>query len=132
MSREIKFRAWYKHTKEMLEVLEIKLKTHPHMHLTLDGKSPIHYFGVGDNCVLMQYIGLKDKNGKEGYKDDLVKMFGRSLYQIVWNNDYARFQLELVKGEELIKVYSMDMLQYSEIVGSIYENPELLNEGKHE
>lgn len=92
------------------------------------------YLPNGGNIdeYLQQYTGLQDKNGKEGYKDDLVKMFDRSLFQIVWDDYYARFQLELVKGQELKKIYAMDMLQFGEIVGNIYEHEDLVKEGKNE
>lgn len=125
--RELKFRAWtgkqmmYQDNQYLASfirrfVLQICLE---------HGSTQQHesYLPNGGNIdeYLQQYTGLKDKNEKDGYQDDLVKMFDRSLFRVVWSNNYAQFQLELIKGEELIKVYNMDMLQYSEIVGNIYE-----------
>lgn len=79
-----------------------------------------------DMYEIVQYTGLKDKNGEEGYCHDLVKLFDRSIFEIVWDDDYASFYLKLIKGDELINKHNMLQLRYGEIIGNIYENPELL------
>ena len=79
----------------------------------------------------MQYTGLKDKNGKEIYKDDLVTaLFYEEkepfLYHIVWNPKRGGFVLQ--KMDQEFGGYPLDMhgLHDIEIIGNIYENPELL------
>lgn len=131
--REHKYRAWHKQEQKMYEVSSIYFGVqygmgHSDRSNLVDLRDKSKSYREGEYIELMEYTGLKDKHGKEGYKDDLVKMFDRSLFQIVWNDHYARFQLELVKGEEIKKVYDMGMLQMGEIIGNIYEQPELLNE----
>jgi hypothetical protein len=76
-----------------------------------------------DNLVVMQYTDLKDKNGKEIYEGDVYEMSG-------FPNDEGQMQMEKheVKWPEfLIDWYSPKDKQLDiEIIGNIYENPELL------
>lgn len=136
---ELEYRAWYKHTKEMLEVLEIRLKTSPYMHLVLADKSPIHYFGVGDNCFLMQYVGFNDKNGKKIFKDDILQdVFGHRMRAVCFTDKshvISGFTLTPIRDDSLLTGYSVvdsSWLSIAEIIGNVHENPELLNEGKSE
>ncbi len=76
--------------------------------------------------VLMQYTGLKDKNGKEIYEGDLVKVEGAGgePLQIVWNTTQlcgfayqaGAFYHGFIEPDDSI-----------EVIGNIYENPELLS-----
>jgi hypothetical protein len=74
--------------------------------------------------VLMQYTGLKDKNGKEIYEGDILKTL-TGICEVVWNeykwgvNYHKAFADWSFEGE-------------CEIIGNVYENPELLKEVKHE
>lgn len=78
------------------------------------------------NRYTMQYTGLCDRNGKEGYNNDFVKLFDRSIYEILWDDEYATFYLKLVKGNELKNKSDMLQLRFGEIIGNSYENPDLL------
>lgn len=127
-----KFRAWIPQAKEWIENVDLRDLWQSGRALEEHGTSRYEAENIRgiswkfDDLIFVEFTGLKDKNGKEGFDDDLVKMFNRSLFRIVRNEYYARFQLELVKGDEFIKVHDMGMLQFSEIVGNIYENPDLL------
>lgn len=76
-----------------------------------------------DKVHLMQYTGLKDKNGKEIYEGDVVKAeeyvgFKNLTAEVIYNR--GRFSLNTgTIPEDLIP-------ELCEIIGNIYENPELL------
>lgn len=125
MSREIKFRAWDKETKSMIkEVWEIGLKSNYNQPWLIgDDKRT-------DNFELMQYTGLKDKDGKEIYEGDVVRIWadpkdyngykGHNYIGVVeWD--------EFILGFILSDGHGLKDFEFIEIVGNIYENPELLN-----
>ncbi len=122
--REIKFRAWDKEKKDMY---------YSDFRLDWNGKvfwwkSEVGYedWRHSDVVVLMQYTGLKDKSGKEIYEGDIVEN-GDYIGAVVWVNGEGRFILQsftdgsgaMIKG---VKTYSPIE---GEIIGNIYENPEL-------
>lgn len=79
---------------------------------------------------IMQYTGLKDKNEKEIYEGDILfESFGERYYKVIFEN--ASFRAE---AEGDFDEYSFDLIdivaQGCEIVGNIYENPELIKEVK--
>lgn len=131
--REIKFRAWDKENKAMRYGAEQAYNGHWQMN-------DIQYFGqLIDNpkYELMQFTGLRDRNGKEIYEGDIVRVHPRLVEnqdsytaKIVWRD--SGFDLERVdfnwigirfanKLNENAEVY--------EIIGNIYKNPELLEVG---
>jgi hypothetical protein len=119
---EIKFRAWDTIRKRMEIGVGISCAGFNSCSrvdskgITINPTSPGRY-------VIMQYTGLKDKNGKDGYHKDIVKQ-GKGLYTIEWQNEEARFWLAPLNhsGTWLF----MDLLPSLVIIGNVYENPELL------
>ncbi|MBO0387012.1 MULTISPECIES: hypothetical protein [Staphylococcus] len=81
---------------------------------------------------LMQYTGLKDKNGKEIYEGDILKWLGHhghgwqaTIYGfITYEKEQARFRLNEDNNEYYEDIYRISKI--GEVVGNIYENPELL------
>jgi len=83
-----------------------------------------------ENLELMQYTGLKDKNGKEIYSKDIAECLtneGLERYVVDWLDELGAWGLfpvgPISKGEFLYSI-GADTL---EIIGNIYQNPKLLN-----
>jgi phage protein len=75
---------------------------------------------------IMQYTGLKDEYGDEIYEGDILfESFGERYYKVVFENGSFRAEFE---GD--FEEYSFDLIdvvaQGYEVVGNIYENPELI------
>lgn len=82
------------------------------------------------NYVLMQSTGLRDKNGKEIFEGDILKVTNLSswLEVVSFNNNKAMFVSKEIKREieesPLYDLFNTDIFEV-EIIGNIYENPEL-------
>jgi len=110
MNRDIKFRAWGPNTKYMWSWEEFK---HCFVHAMFD---PEH----GEK-ILMQYTGLKDKNGKEIYEGDIVVTKGTSMSGKKWDHKPKTVVFDPDYGYCLLKSSLI-----TDVIGNIYENPELL------
>ena len=144
MNRKIKFRAWDKQNKTMGIVNEIKMSpylyTQVKYSMEINGKRKDEWSLLDDNghgtCVLMQYTGLLDKNDKEIYEGDVVKVTGNykpGTYTVIWDNFRVAWWLKNIKQREL--EYHDDYYQLlnnswqvedREVIGNIHDNPELL------
>lgn len=145
MEREIKFRAYINKSKGIKEISQINYATKT--IVTTDG----YCYGFKD-IILMQYTGLKDKNGKEIYEGDIVEFkdvgeegyeykegFGfDNIAQVVYKNGiytlsnfgetdnsyYATNSTDEERLEEVLRNRNC------KVVGNIYDNPELLEKGE--
>ena len=121
--REIKFRLWSDSLKVMYS---------PDNQIGYLWSIPEADNGVikvkGDE-ILMQFTGLRDMNGKEIYEGDILKGVGEiNNYRVVYEecefvlyHKYGRWGL-LSLFPEIILTYKQEV----EIIGNIYENPDLL------
>ena len=85
---------------------------------------------VNNDLHLMQSTGLKDKNGKEIFEGDILDYKGRKAL-VRWHGSYASFIYRFVdephkRNTEWKPLYLAYMK--CEIIGNIYENPELLED----
>lgn len=77
-----------------------------------------------ENGVLMQCTGLKDKNSKLIYEGDIVKQ-NKTMYCVTWEEGIYGFCDIRTKITYTVE-YVMSKKQ--EVIGNIYENPELLED----
>ena len=129
--REIKFRAWDKERGQMQwgnSNLMMNMGGMLFWNLAYDldiiGKQEQTEF------ILMQYTGLKDKNGKEIYEGDIVcKQRDFPKYIVKW--DHAGFEPFSLPGLGGCEWECLDDRE-TEVIGNIYENPELVSNNNKE
>ena len=119
--REIKFRVWDEQTKRMWysdgSILPLKSLAFTPDRVYARGAS-----GYDPNVQhLMQYMGLKDKNGKEIYEGDIVSRGGR-IGQVA----IGTFELLIIWRDMPGREFAMSPYYFMglEVAGNIYENPE--------
>jgi uncharacterized phage protein (TIGR01671 family) len=106
--RIIKFRAWFKDKKRLSSSFSLGLMT-----------DKLRDYILNDMVTLLQFTGLKDRNGKEIYEGDLTKEG-----EVKW--DYGGWYIR----DEPIVEYAGTKGGSVEVIGNIYENPELLEGGE--
>ena len=128
--REIKFRAWDLTKKKMIQSLD-------NMEIC-DGKIIVGTWNYEETeivneheAILMQFTGLLDKNGKEIYEGDIVKIGYFSPIGTVYTEKEVRieygetypFNKFWASGGNVVREYRN---KNSEIIGNIYENKDLI------
>lgn len=135
--REIKFRAWDKEQKKFIGSNYSDNWSNEKNEWWAD-EGMMMLTGIEDiskkeRYVLQQYTGLLDKNGKEIYEGDILNSFYKfegcnGVYLVKWHDDSCGFYPKKF-GTHQQKSVSISMLdlQRCEVIGNIYENPELIN-----
>lgn len=121
--REIKYKAYWHESKLMTNVDTIEF---------LEGGTRVsdgcmHTGWVGKDCELVQSTGVKDRTGNVIYESDIVEYFKTEPTIVTYNRYYGAW---VFVGEI---TGATDTVYYAggeyEVIGNIYENPELLKEG---
>lgn len=127
--REIKFRAWDKINNKMVQFsLE-----YPRYFINPIAGGYLYDAKHGDHivCNLMQYTGLKDKNGREIYEGDIVTFYKSETFVgpelegvfkevVKYDEEHGRFQLTGVWPFLCKELAGTEL----EIIGNIYQKPD--------
>lgn len=136
---KLSFRAWLRNEKEMVEVLEIDFYNKKVAYVCTEQVSEneleqTREVDTFDNVILLQSTGLEDKRDVEIYEGDICKDEHGDLGVIKlmdvddWDGEIHRgWFLEKVDGwaASFMDGYGQTNV---EVVGNIYENPELMEE----
>ncbi|OFG50518.1 YopX family protein [Listeria monocytogenes] len=130
--RDIEYRAFVKETKKMLPVTDLCFNETEAVGVSGCGNANctlcVDWYSF-DDVVLMQYTGLKDKNGKKIFEGDIVncKFFDRMVSDIagVINFIDCVWAVSDFKNKRLYQLIDVDNI---EIIGNIHENSEILEE----
>jgi len=116
-----KFRAWFLQGNKMLNVATIDF-------LEKEVKSHANVMYSFDEIELMQSTGLVDMYDKEIFNGDILQTSDGELAKAVWNKELACWEAEFL--DEIVDLSEVADVKSNrsdcEIVGNIYENPELL------
>ncbi len=120
--REIKFRAWRKNLGGMFY-----LDKHGDMNSNSEQICLMNFLEQCDqektiDIEWMQYTGLKDKNGKEIYEGDMFRISETppEINRVVFEEGCWCLEEH--------GLYLIDWCERGEVIGNIYENPELIKE----
>ncbi len=135
MNRDIKFRAWHKTYKKMFKIGQLTIEKGSWNYEPKDKE----FIGMSISCqpdfILMQYTGLKDKNGVEIYEGDILETcenYGMAecwlRYEVKYEEQLAQFVLfpTIENGTYNNNNWNIPIYEYNEqareIIGNIYEN----------
>lgn len=146
--REIKFRAWDYDDCKMYNVMSYSPITFgeikPHVGIYPIGESkPVTVTQISTNFKLIEYTGLKDKDGREIFEGDVLRYLDSynwsteygydfedflNVGRIIYDDKLARFDITN-KSDISYDDFIYEVENY-EVIGNIYENKELLEESK--
>ena len=134
MDREIKFRAWDRKQKIMIQPDGIEFMVGGIKVFDVDAGDGWAYLNEGFENLeqtydLMQYTGLTDKHGKKIYEGDIIKGWRNSIYTVLFVEKRGGYY-PFAQGDGC--GCCDDEVEYDpdecQVVGNIYANPNLIKE----
>jgi uncharacterized phage protein (TIGR01671 family) len=126
--REIKFRAWDKKDGSWIPPEDVAIESDGKI-LTTDGSMPGFFLEEVIDIIISQFTGLLDKNGKESFVGDIWKVTYRGtqlLFQIVDELHWCGYVFTFQAIRHNVSCVHANVDEDGEVIGNIYENPELL------
>ncbi|EAC5039201.1 hypothetical protein J3W96_002929 [Listeria monocytogenes] len=131
--RDIEYRAFVKETKKMLPVTDLCFNETESVGVSGCGNAKctlcVDWYNF-DDVVLMQYTGLKDKNGKKIFEGDIVINSNGQIGYIAFLVQEAGFVVVLKNSDYRLGHRNTnecyERATHHKIIGNIHENPELL------
>jgi len=120
LTRIYKFRAWDKKKKKFIVSPFLFVQWNDELKLAgFDGADEPYPL---EDIELIQFTGLKDKNGKDIHEGDLLDFF-EEIYEVKWcGSQYVALWLK----EDIQTDIEECIMKGCEVVGNRFENPELL------
>ncbi len=127
--REIKFRVWDKKNKKWIDDSDIAINQKGLLFVRYEGQVEFQPMSLtkSSNFKVVLYTGINDKKGKEIYQGDVVEIKsidGIYYEKICWNKSESRLEDNCWEFSDSTGWFVEEL----EIIGSIYENPELLTQ----
>jgi uncharacterized phage protein (TIGR01671 family) len=128
--RELKFRAWDSETDMMYKIVSLNVRRNGTVSGSIWRKELKGREGrTIQNPPIMQFTGLQDKNGKEIYEGDIVKVWHEGDFEdkymkgvVEYSTASCGYFIDYSKrGVQIM----MKKYEEFEVIGNIYENPDL-------
>ena len=134
--KENKFRAWDKVKKEYWDFKKLRNGVDDgYLLLDGNGKALMAMIGgladISKRFIIEQYIGKKDKNGKEIYENEIFEddTYDNEFLQVVYDDQAALYRFKFIDGEcdgQFGDEIALFHLQNMEVIGNINKNKEII------